>query len=678
MNRFSLSTVVLYLFCSASLTAQEDFWNPSKYWIFFKDKGITSRSKKDVLLNQVESGLASRCLKRRAKVRSANNLVDEHDLPVSKSYLNSLRAAGLEPLVVSNWLNGVSVRLNLTQLRRVNDMPFVKAVRQVARVRRKPQPVAVRPATLQMPKKTGHDLDYGASFQQNLLINVPAVHDLGVIGTGVWIGMLDTGAQYHGHDAFEALKVIAEHDFINNDGTVEDEEGQDVAGQQTHGTQTLSVIAGFKEGQLIGSAFGAAFLLAKTELINSSDLPVEEDYWAAGIEWLENQGVDVVSSSVGYLDFYSPSDMDGNTAVTTRAADLAVSRGVVVLNSAGNERRDPWHIIIAPADGDSVIAVGAIDSQGALTDFSSVGPSADGRIKPDVVALGSGVRVALPSTSKLPSSYASASGTSFSAPLVAGVAALVLSAHPNLTPMEVRDALRMTASRATAPDTLVGWGVVDALEAVLFHGTAFSNLPEVSVNNNSNLQVSIKIASKNGVDANKVFLFFAKSESNFERSVAMLPGPEEHQFVATIPDYTGEEVVRFYFMSTDSNGVVAFHPANAPDSTFSFPETPVAVHSGATEIPSVFTLAQNYPNPFNPATKIGYEIVQKSLITLTVHNILGQRVKTLIDHSSRPVGRFSIIWDGTDDAGRRVSAGVYFYRMAGGGFEAVKKMVLVH
>ncbi|MFQ6116599.1 MAG: S8 family serine peptidase, partial [bacterium] len=307
-------------------------------------------------------------MKRRAKVRAAVNLIDEHDLLVSKNYLNILEKMGHKPVVTSNWLNGASFWLSDSEKRDVEKLHFVKKIQKVASSNLKPRPVDIEPTYPERLQKPGiHSLDYGASFFQNDLLKVPAVHDLGITGRGVWIGMLDTGFKYKDHEAFQNLQVLAEFDFIHNDDITENQEGQDHPAQHNHGTQTLSTIGGFQEGELIGPAFDASFLLAKTEILDQ-EIPPEEDFWVAGIEWLENQGVDIVSSSLGYLDFYNPSDMDGNTAVTTMAADLAVSRGVVVVNSAGNERQSSWHIIIAPADGDSVIAVGAVieDEKGQI------------------------------------------------------------------------------------------------------------------------------------------------------------------------------------------------------------------------------------------------------------------------------------------------------------------------
>ena len=667
-----------YLASSIRLSAQEAA--PEKYWVFFKDKQVQGLTKTTELFEIAKSKISPRALRRRAKVRKADKLIDKRDLPVSRDYLSRLEDLGYKPAVVTNWLNGASFQLAQLDVEKLKKLPFVKEIRPVGRADKKPTPHDLKSLPIKLEKPANHDFDYGLSFTQNELINVPKVHDLGITGKGVWIGMLDTGFKHTDHEAFENLNVIAEFDFVNNDNVTENE-GQDDDGQHNHGTQTLSTVGGFMEGKLIGSAFGASFLLAKTEILQD-EIPAEEDNWVAGIEWLENQGVDIVSSSLGYLNFpnqsfYSPADMDGNTAVTTKAADIAVSRGVVVVNSAGNEGNVPWRIIIAPADGDSVIAVGAVNSDSTLAGFSSVGPSADGRIKPDVVAMGSNVRVAMPSTDKLTSPYNFNNGTSFSCPLTAGVAALVLSAHPDLTPLEVREALRVTADRAANPDNSFGWGLVNAYDAVLFHGMAFSNSPVVSVNSDGNLEVKIKVASRLGVDPNQVSLVYAKADGNFNKEISMVRGNKVNEYSATITDVAGEEKVNFYFTSVDSSGAEAVYPFNASDSSFSYVDPTVFVDTDLTEIPESFGLAQNYPNPFNPSTKIVYKLPAESRITLTITNLLGQTIRTLIDDQIIAAGRHTVTWDGTDDFGNFSATGVYFYQFQTDNFRNIKKMLLI-
>jgi subtilisin family serine protease len=193
------------------------------------------------------------------------------------------------------------------------------------------------------------------------------------------------------------------------------------------------------------------------------EIEVEEDYWVAAVEFADSLGADVVSSSLGYYYWYTYEDMDGNTAVVTIAADMAAARGIVVVNSMGNEGDDPWLYMIAPADGDSVLSVGAVTSEEERTSFSSVGPTYDGRIKPDVMAMGQSTYIA---TSGDTASYGYASGTSFSCPLTAGAVGLLIEGHSDWSPTQVIDALRETGTQSDSPDTLMGWGIVQAYDAM--------------------------------------------------------------------------------------------------------------------------------------------------------------------------------------------------------------------
>lgn len=439
---------------------------PVKVWIFFADKG--SGQSDPEALREARARLSERALSRR------RHDVGVGDLRLEPRYLAELSALGIRPGARSRWLNAVSAELTREQVALLRSVRFVQAVRPVARTWSVPPDVERPPGRFGWLSESG--LDYGDSSNQNLLINVPAVHDLGLHGEDIVIGMLDTGFRWQEHEAFREMQVIAERDFIHADDLTRNEpEKGDSPSQDHHGTETLSAVGGFMPGRLIGPAFRASFALAKTEWV-PDETHAEEDYWVEGLEWLETLGADVVSSSLGYFSGfsdggdYSFGDLDGTTAITTRAAEMAAERGVVVVNAAGNAGlpQVPGEgTITTPADGPRVIAAGALLPSGGLAPFSSRGPTADGRTKPDVVAQGVAVVTADPSR---PSAYLFLSGTSFSCPQVAGVAALLLEAHPDLTPTQVLDALRNTADRRESPDNEVGWGKVDALAAVLYYG----------------------------------------------------------------------------------------------------------------------------------------------------------------------------------------------------------------
>ncbi len=446
-----------------------------KYWVYFKDKGALAKS--GSIEKLARANLTPRSVRRRLLRGTGHPLFDQTDLPVNGGYIQKLRAAGFRVWNRSRWLNAVSVFAFPGEVARLKDFPFVKKVTPVRVLVRPPLPKELKNRGRDLLEKEtgGHSLHYGDSYDQNALIHVPELHDMGYSGKGVLVGMLDTGFRWRKHKAFEHLKVLAEYDFIHHDSITANEAKDslyfpDKPGQDSHGTETLSTIAGFAPENLIGPAYGATFVLAKTEYV-PTETRIEEDNWVAGIEWEDSLGVDVVSSSLGYLDFddgfaYDPKkDLDGHTAVTTIAAEMAAKKGIVVVNSVGNEYHSRPTTLITPADGDSVIAVGAVTMTGELAVFSSDGPTSDGRIKPDVCAPGVGVTVVSPYTED---GFTHSSGTSFSCPLTAGVAALLLEAYPSLKPMQLRDALRNTASKAREPDNYMGWGIIDGYEAYLY------------------------------------------------------------------------------------------------------------------------------------------------------------------------------------------------------------------
>ena len=431
--------------------------NHDKYWIYFKNKGPTNYIEKS--LKKAGHYLSEKSVARRIKHQIA--AVDYADLPVWSEYIQQLDSLGVRIVHSSKWLNAVSVIADQSLVEQISILPFVTHIDKVASACRNRSPEFFE-------KKSSFNADYydyGFSLQQNDIIGVPSVHQAGNTGENVLIAIFDTGFNVN-HEAFASTKILSTWDFINGDSVVSNESGQDMVRQHKHGTEVLSVVGGYAPGNLIGSAFNAEFLLAKTE-IEDQEIPVEEDHWIAAAEWADSIGADIISSSVGYLDWYSYEDMDGNTAPITIAADMAVKKGIVVVVAAGNEANLPWHYITAPADGDSVITVGSVLSNGILAGSSSRGPTFDNRIKPEVVAMGAAVYTAKASAAdQYGDQYQYSSGTSFACPIVAGVAALILSKHPELTAMQVREALIKTASRSSQPDNSYGYGLVDAPAAV--------------------------------------------------------------------------------------------------------------------------------------------------------------------------------------------------------------------
>lgn len=441
----------------------------ARVWVYFTDKGFTTPDGFAAAARVSADRLSARALSRRAKVGRA--AVEFIDLPLEESYVNQVREMGGQFRHRSRWLNAASFEVDLNRLDDIAALPFVHRIDPVIGYKRDPIDLIDKTGsqTPLLPQPTGvHSLDYGPSFAQLNQINVPAVHDLGYKGQGVLVCMLDTGYRKD-HTAFAQAfaegRVIAEYDFVFGDGNTQDEAG-DAIGQHNHGTLTWSALGGASDGNLYGPAYLADFLLAKTE-DTRSETPIEEDNWVAAIEWADSIGVDVTSTSLAYTDWYTYANFDGDQAVITVAADMAVELGIVVAVSNGNAGPSPG-TIGAPADGDSVIAVGAVNSLGNIAGFSSRGPTYDGRIKPEVCARGVSTSCASPSN---PTGFTTAGGTSLSCPLVGGAAAILLSAHPEWTPMQVREALMLTASQAATPDNTYGWGIIDVLAALNYNST---------------------------------------------------------------------------------------------------------------------------------------------------------------------------------------------------------------
>jgi hypothetical protein len=454
-------------------------------WVFFADKGEETQN----YLNKPSTVVSEKSLKRRAKVLSEDKLITQTDLPVNQNYIDQLTSRGFKLKQKTKWFNGVSGWVTKDELVSIANLSFVKQFDIVYRFRKdnigeaskNDQQEEMNPS-LSKPQET-NSYNYGQSLAQLNIISVPPVHDLGYNGNGVTICMMDAGFdRWTTHQVFNSINVIATWDFVNGDPDVED--GNDM-GEGSHGTSTLSLIGGFYEGQLIGPAFGADFLLAKTENTDS-ETPIEEDNWIAAMEWADSFGVDVTSTSLTYLDFdppypsYSWEDMDGNTARITNGADYAVYIGIFVANSAGNSGFNASHNTLgAPSDGDSVMAIGSVTSSGNRSNFSSVGPTADGRIKPDLMAMGSSNYVACNGSNTCYSSFGS--GTSWSCPMVAGAAALLLQVDPDLTPMQLAELMKNTASQSANPDNLYGWGIVNtyaAFQSLITHTTGNAKLPE--------------------------------------------------------------------------------------------------------------------------------------------------------------------------------------------------------
>ena len=483
MRRPGLIVILLTILAVTTGNAQ------TKCWIEFRDKGISpSRFRPgQPLFESARKELTPACLARRARTLQCDELqtITLADAPVSKQYEQRLQKLGVHVQSASKWCNAVTATLTPEQVHRVSRLPFVASVHPVGRTIELGTPAATASRPLNLPASShlqvlsadttcGYNpiiYHYGLATSQLDRINVWPLHAMGFDGSGIKFGILDCGFRWRENPSTRHSKVINEYDYIFHDSITENE-AIDTLGQDGHGTNTLSAATGYLPDTLVGPAYNVSIMLAKTEDIRSEH-HIEEDNYAAALEDMEALGVDITSSSLGYFTFdppdasYSYADMNGHTAICTRAAEHAAKLGVLVVTAMGNSGADAANPHVeAPGDADSIISAGALDTTEFIANFSSRGPTYDGRIKPEICA--PGVYVWLQSRDGY---FFPGNGTSFATPLTSGSSCLILQAHPNATAQQIRQAIMKTGSIASTPDTAYGYGRLNAYAAALELGT---------------------------------------------------------------------------------------------------------------------------------------------------------------------------------------------------------------
>lgn len=400
------------------------------------------------------------------------------DAPVPAPLIRSIEDSGARIRHVSRWLRAVSVDAGEASIERVRALPFVRGIRPVARLRIAAAPGSARDAIVRPAVAAAQGLDsafYGPGWPALSELGVPTAHAFGFTGKGVRVAILDTGFEPR-HESLDDRAVYRARDFINGDSIVYNEAG-DPPGvdPERHGTQVWSLVGGYQPGTLVGPAYDAQFILAKVDA-EPGDNQADEDRWVAAVEWADSLGARVIVSAVVFRYDYTDrlptayAAMNGDSTIVTRVADEAARRGILVVSSVGNAGPAPG-TLSAPADGDSVLAVGATDAAGnpaifAVGGATARGPTADGRTKPDVGARGVGLLAA--SSTSLSGYDISLEGTSYPTALVAGAAATFLEAWPNLSATAAERAIRLAGRRAGAADNATGAGVPDIASAILF------------------------------------------------------------------------------------------------------------------------------------------------------------------------------------------------------------------
>lgn len=666
MRKFFLISMILTI-CFSS--AQE------KYYIKFKDKGPDKElSKSSVLYKRVMENLSQKAIERRQKLLG-DEIVGYEDIPVNSDYTEILKKMGIKIENRLNWFNSVTSYLTAEQIKSLKSLEFISGIEKV-NVYKLPaeSPLIDELNNHGIYKNNSYKYDYGVSSTQMLLSDVPKVHDLGYSGQNVYLGLLDSGFKWKNNLSLSERKVIYEYDFVENDAITENKPN-DLSSQHNHGTAVFSICAGFLEGSLIGPAFDASFLLAKTEDV-ATEKNIEEDNYAAALEWMEAKGVDIVSSSLGYSTFdagqvsYTYQNMDGKTAIVTKASAIAFSKGVLTITSAGNEGNKTWKYISAPGDEFNIITVGALDKFNAVAAFSSYGPTSDGRLKPEVSAMGVGVYHITPA-----GTVTYGNGTSYSAPIVAGIAAQLLSAFPHLTNTQMRSILINACDTKNTPDNRRGYGLVSSLQAVLY-----PNLEKTSAGYKIH-----KIISTDPVN-NELKLYYKKNTSS-SFSNKLMTGSNK-KFSAEVTGFNTGDIINFYFEYKDQNNNLVREPK---DTLYTMQYgnlilTSVNDQDESENMPTKYSLSQNYPNPFNPGTTIEYKIPEAGIVMLKVYNLLGQEITTLVNEY-KSAGKHSVSFSfnsSNSTSGTTLTSGVYFYRLTAGSsngsersYTETKKMVLL-
>ena len=437
----------------------------SRYIVQLKYKGAETYS-----LTNASPYLSQRAIERRSRY---NIQLDSTDLPVPASFISQIQSIpNLTVLNISRWLNAVSIQTtDANAIAAINALPFVQNT----------SPIAARPVIdakskfketiLSLPDASARPgqikteyFDYGPnSFNEIHLHNGEFLHNIGLRGQGMQIAMLDGGyLNYTSLNAFDSVnanaQVISTWDFVDRNASVVED--------HAHGMQCFSTIAANIPGQFVGKAPKAGFHLFITEDV-SSEYPIEEFNWACGAERADSSGADIISSSLGYgygfndpVSDYPYSDLNGDITMSAKAADLAAKKGLLVFNAAGNSGNDYWRMITTPADGDSVVAVGAVNTAGMVGAFSSYGPSADGRIKPDIASVGVSAMVQAPNNT-----IGASNGTSFACPNMAGLATCLWQGFPEFNNMRIVRALKEAGSIYSSPNDRIGYGIPDLKKA---------------------------------------------------------------------------------------------------------------------------------------------------------------------------------------------------------------------
>lgn len=524
MKKISLFLSLYFVF-SISLWGQ----SPAKYWVQFADKKHSSYT-----ISKPEEFLSPRAIDKRERF---NIPITEQDLPVSDFYIKEVRKLDTTIVVLtkSKWLNGITIYSEDSLIcHKISNLPFVVQCEKTITLTEKEE---FSDMTFTYSNRgevknrvEAYNLDYGKGKGQIKLNNIQWLHRMGFLGQEMLIMVMDAG--FHNSDSIKYLAKLKEENRLLGARNFVEMDVNPFRQKGSHGTMVLSCISSYIPGELVGTAPFASIYLAKTE-DERTEHKIEEDNWVAGIEWADSLGVDVLNSSLGYSKFDDTlqkrtyEDLTGKVSRASIAATIAAQKGIIVCVSAGNEGNKEWHHISCPADAEDILAVGAVATTGVRAPFSSYGPTADGRIKPDAAATGYFTQVASPSGKQTLSN-----GTSFASPLLAGMSACLWQAFPEKSNFQIMDAIRTSGDRAQNPDESLGYGVTDFLKAFNFlkydeknqqNSQNVNFVPDIQKYHQEEKNLSFEIFSEIKQKIS-VQLFFQNSNLKISKQIKLKPG----------------------------------------------------------------------------------------------------------------------------------------------------------
>ncbi len=651
---------LLLLCCLVSFITSQSQAQFTRYIVRLKHKGNSPYSFSSPL-----TYLSQRALDRRTRYSIA---IDSADLPVTPSYITQIdNIPNVTILNASKWLNSVSIlTTDAAAIIAINALPFVQNVAGIASKTSEPgkstrDKFAGEEIINELPPSTeritADYFNYGtSSFNEIHIHNGEFLHNIGLRGQGMHLSVLDNGfTNYTALKAFDSVnmnaQVLGTWDFVARESNV--------INDGSHGMNCFSTIAANIPGQFIGKAPKASFWLFRTE-DDASEYPIEEHNWVCAAERADSNGTDVISSSLGYFDFdnatlnYVYANMDGNTTMAARGADMAAKKGLLVVISAGNEGSSAWHYISTPADGDSVVAVGAVSTSGSVAGFSSFGPSSDGQIKPDVAAVG--VSALIQTTGN---TIGSGNGTSFACPNMAGLGACLWQGFPEYNNMKIVRALQQSGSIFSTPNDRTGYGIPNVKTAfknlLIEYATSSTtiNACNVTVNWSTKDVESMRYEVERKVPGETVFT----KVGDVTPFAGTLLANRSYQFVNTLVGVNAG-TVSYRIRQVIDTATAAFTDAYIDTVTVTIPTGCVTTGTGSVDPTKESVSLQ--PNPASASTTLVIETAYAvTNMPITIYDAKGRLVMQL--NQSKNTGKKTI-----DLSVERLSKGKYYIKVMNG------------